>query len=253
MTGKKLKIALCLSGEPRSSMFCFPYIYESFIQPNDLYETDVYIHSFKNFRAADLYQPKKIHINTISESLQFINFIYPLSQFNKNVRYQITNSPENINIFSPSLKNLYLMFLGITNCFNLVDPSEYDIFIRCRFDIMFKDKFYLGTIIKDIISEKYDVFNPYPLPFTSQDLYHPYDGVSDQIIICNKKSAYHYSTISHNLIDLINQTESFRGEKIVLTHFNNNKLKIHGAYIPTFLVRNSQIETHPVYNSFLDQ
>ena len=44
MIGKKTKIALCLSGEPRSSMFCFPYIYESFIDLGDKYEIDIYIH-----------------------------------------------------------------------------------------------------------------------------------------------------------------------------------------------------------------
>ena len=44
MTGKP-KIALCLSGEPRSSMFCFPYIYESFLDLGFEYEVDVYIHS----------------------------------------------------------------------------------------------------------------------------------------------------------------------------------------------------------------
>jgi hypothetical protein len=39
MTGKKIKIALCLSGEPRSSMFCFPYIYESFINLGPQYQS----------------------------------------------------------------------------------------------------------------------------------------------------------------------------------------------------------------------
>jgi hypothetical protein len=62
MTGKPLKIALCLSGEPRSSMFCFPYIYESFINLGPQYEVDVYIHSWKNFRALPLYNPKSIKI-----------------------------------------------------------------------------------------------------------------------------------------------------------------------------------------------
>jgi hypothetical protein len=60
MTGKPLKIALCLSGEPRSSMFCFPYIYESFINLGPQYEVDVYI--VGRILELYLYNPKSIKI-----------------------------------------------------------------------------------------------------------------------------------------------------------------------------------------------
>ena len=41
MTGKKIKIALCLSGEPRWATIGFPYIYETFLLPNNNFEVDV--------------------------------------------------------------------------------------------------------------------------------------------------------------------------------------------------------------------
>ena len=55
---KKIKIALCISGEPRSTMASFPYIYETFLLDNPIYQTDVYLHSLKGFRALPLYKPK---------------------------------------------------------------------------------------------------------------------------------------------------------------------------------------------------
>ena len=38
------KIALCLSGKPTSSMFCFAYIYDAFLNNN--YNVDVFIHTW---------------------------------------------------------------------------------------------------------------------------------------------------------------------------------------------------------------
>ena len=52
-----MKIALCLSGKPRSSMFCYPYIYDAFM--NNEHQVDVFIHSWNECRALDLYRPKK--------------------------------------------------------------------------------------------------------------------------------------------------------------------------------------------------
>ena len=74
MTGKKIRVALCLSGEPRSSMASFPYIYEAFLKDNDTYDIDVYSHSWKGFRALDLYKPKNSQIESINEPI-FINNI----------------------------------------------------------------------------------------------------------------------------------------------------------------------------------
>lgn len=53
-----MKIALCISGQFRNSMFCFPNIYRSFILN---YNTDVFIHSWEySEELFDLYKPTKI-------------------------------------------------------------------------------------------------------------------------------------------------------------------------------------------------
>ena len=53
MTGNKIKIALCISGEPRDSMVSFSFIYESFLRPYPNLDIDVYVHSFKPYRALE--------------------------------------------------------------------------------------------------------------------------------------------------------------------------------------------------------
>ena len=132
MTGKKIKVALCLSGEPRSSMFCFPYIFESFINLGSQYEVDVYIHSWKGFRALSLYKPKNFQIdNSIDEDKYFRNYVNTLtSQLQPSkllLEYLKANKAYTTN--SSSLKNTILMFTSIQKSFNLIrDP--YDIYIR---------------------------------------------------------------------------------------------------------------------------
>ena len=130
MTGKKIKIALCLSGEPRSSMFCFPYIYETFLKPNDFFETDVYLYSFKGFRAVPLYNPKDIIINNDNETEIFKSWFNQKNQFDKEVRDKFKNSTDPVSLHSDPLKNLFLMFYGINNCMNLIKtPSKYKSYV----------------------------------------------------------------------------------------------------------------------------
>ncbi len=54
------RIALILSGKSRSGMFCFPYIYDAFLNNN--YNVDVFVHTWDDYRVLDLYKPKQILI-----------------------------------------------------------------------------------------------------------------------------------------------------------------------------------------------
>jgi len=65
-----LKIALCISGKARSSMFCFPYIYDAFM--NNIYNVDVFIHTWNECRVIDLYRPKRVEIESEQDVLNSI-------------------------------------------------------------------------------------------------------------------------------------------------------------------------------------
>jgi hypothetical protein len=57
------KIALRLSGLIRNSFFCFPYIYNSFL--NSEYKVDVFIHTWNESPTISLYNPLKFRYNNI--------------------------------------------------------------------------------------------------------------------------------------------------------------------------------------------
>ena len=157
MTGK-IKIALCLSGEPRSSMFCFPYIYETFLKPHPLYDVDVYIHTWKGFRALSLYNPKNCYVDFLNEEKFYVSyynsFISTSKEFNQTLKKEgkVSNN-------SSFLKNSTLMYYSIQKSFQLI-KDKYDICIRSRLDLFFPSPFNINPIILDIVSKKYDIFLP---------------------------------------------------------------------------------------------
>ena len=233
MSGK-LKIALCLSGEPRSSMFCFPYIYESFINLGSNYEVDVYIHSWKNFRALPLYNPLKTKIEP--------------------------HIPRQIKKLLPSkFKSTYyfhhsLMYYSLKECFNLI-KNPYDIYIRCRLDLMFESKLILNPIFIDLLNNQYDIFslhNDYPTK--------P-QGIDDQILICNNNG----TKILSNYFDQIkadpykffeSQTQihqEFTAEGFLKTYLEKFNIKVVSNPLSNYrLVRYSNVTTDGPFN-FLDQ
>ena len=186
----KIKIALCLSGEPRNSMASFPYIYESFLTPNSNYKTDVYLHAWEGFRALSLYSPKKYIIEKTNELRLFKNFFKNLNlkpSFKKQLKHFFTFS-----IHSNQIKNTYLMFYSVKKSFDLIN-EPYDIYIRCRYDYFFEQKFYINNIIKNILDNKYDMFIPYINNDTSIN-----NHFNDQLAIGNYKSFKCYSNIISN-------------------------------------------------------
>ena len=197
MTGKKIRVALCLSGEPRSSMASFPYIYEAFLKDNDTYDIDVYSHSWKGFRALDLYKPKNSQIESINEPIFINNIINNLNSLPP----QISTLKSISDSFTPNtslFKNSLLMLSSIERCFNLIQ-EPYDVYIRCRYDIFFRSKFWLFPVLNDILNSKYDMFIPLRYAYKSIP-----NNYNDQISIGNYSSMKLYASLIHNLNGLIN-------------------------------------------------
>ena len=241
MTGRKIKVALCLSGEPRSSMFCFPYIYESFIDLGEQYEVDIYIYSGKNFRALPLYNPKSYIINN-----NLFEEVIP------QIRH---NFPQDLK-FHPSIYNHALMWHSIKSSFDMASEN-YNIYIRCRLDLIIDSKFLLDNHIFNILNNKYDLYIPHNnLDFT-------YDkGYSDQIFIGNLKaktqlSKYYKDLMMnpHSFFQKYSNIDSFQPEFIFKNYIDDHNISISSIPLSNYrLVRNSNVRVnHPSTYNFLDQ
>ena len=246
MNGKKIKIALCLSGEPRSSMASFPYIYETFLRNNSIYQTDIYIHSLKGFRALDSYQPKKHHVEVNNDfTKQSINFLLNIDPYVQKLAHSHTQL---FTPFSSTLTNQYWMFRGINKCFNLITES-YDVYIRLRPDIIFNSKFFLESILYDILENKYDIFVPYEHPSIFKK-----EEYNDQFAIGNFKSLKTYSELFNNMPLLVQKTNSLNTQVWLKYWLDSNNMKVNRSYIDYKLIRQSNIITNDeTYNNFLDQ
>jgi hypothetical protein len=211
------KIALCISGKSRSSMFCFPYIYDAFINNN--YNVDVFIHTWDECRVIDLYNPKKLEIENEQEVL---NSIIP--QLNL----------ENIKI-EGNIGNNILMYYSIKKCFNLIDDT-YDIVIRSRFDLLLQPKFDIIPIITDLNLKKYDIY----IPNESFNM----GGYNDQVAIGTYNSMKSYSDTILNLNEFANKLRRWHPETFLKKQLDDNNIKVNQTDLDYRLVRNVSATTH---------
>lgn len=195
-----IKIALCLSGAVRNSIFCFPYIYDSFL--NTSYNVDVFINTWGHSRVIDLYKPKKYSLNSQKETLENV---IPQLKLSDDVKIE-GNMGHNI-----------LMFSSLKRCFDLVEP-DYNIVIRCRFDLLLQDKINLPVIVNNIIENKYDMF----IPGTSFNM----GGYNDQLAIGNYKSMKIYSDCISQVNFLANKIKRWHPESLLGEHLKSNDIII---------------------------
>ena len=241
----KTRIALCLSGEPRSSMASFPYIYESFLQDNPTFQTDVYLYSLKGFRALDSYQPKRYRIENLNithHHLALQSYINPyISELSSSLN-------SNFTTFSNTLINQLSMYDNIKNCFNLI-KEPYDVYIRIRYDIYFRSKYFLEHTLFDILNNKYDMLIPQQYP--NKNVPNEYN---DQISIGNYKSMSLYSNIINQIPNLIKKTKSINSQIWLKQWLNDNNIKVNESYIDYRLIRQCNIITNDeTFNNFLDE
>lgn len=244
----KVKIALCLSGEPRSSMFSFPYIYESLIDIADYYEVDVYIHSWKYFRALPLYKPKNYQISWINEEKYFDQFLNKLKtneqiltpDVNKELKYIIQNTPN-----AAPLKNTLLMYLSMQSCFNLIEES-YDVYIKGRFDYYFSNKLDIIHLIKNITEEKNDIIIPTIEHLQVFNEHEKYIRIlpDDRFAICNLKGAKYYFNLYNDIDNILLKLKLLNPHFLLKDYLAKSELNITTTNItPMDLVRSSKVIT----------
>ena len=238
MIGRKIKIALCLSGEPRNSMFSFPYMYESILSLNNdsNFEVDTFIHFSKTFRAFNLYNSKKYLFEPflIADIIPYILKLKYPPELKSIFSYDLFNTTNSNN-----LVNQIRMLKNVQTCFNLAKSySKYDIVIRCRPDIYFNKKINLKYIIQNIIMlKKYDIFIPKKDTIDKT----PHNEYSDQFAVGNFKSMEIYSDMFNNIESLLFETKNLKAEIWYKNYLDSKNLKIHEEILDSNLVRDIHV------------
>ena len=230
MTGNKIKIALCISGEPRDSMVSFSFIYESFLRPYPNLDIDVYVHSFKPYRALELYLPTEVFIDYNDESLIYNNHI---CNWGLNPQHYIKTP----------FRNTFLMHYGIQKSFKLTKEKEYDYYIRLRPDIIFSSRVDLNYIINSLKVNNKDMWVPHCYGYEDWEY-----KLNDQFAVCNLKSFRIYTDLVNNLHKLILQTNSYIPEELLGTFIKENNIKVERGDVEMSLLRKARLTTYPQRN-----
>jgi len=178
-----MKVALCLSGQPRSFEKGFEYYKKNLL---DVYDVDVFLHTwyydfFDYSKLIDLYKPKSIKVQK------------PL-----NINLERFSQYCNYNIFS--------LFYGIKQSYSLLQETEndedfkYDWVVRSRYD-------YALNFSPDF--SKLDQKKLY-VPKSLRD-----DICNDQISISSSNNAELYSFTLNNIFHFIDSGCSFAGEDLL--------------------------------------
>lgn len=211
-----MKIALCISGKFRNSIFCFPTLYNNFILNK---KTDVFIHSWDNVEECfELYNPKKIIIESQKEVLD-----KELSKI------RITDDVK-VNP-SSNISNNVLMFYGIKKVIELVDDS-YDVVIRIRPDL-YLNKLPMVKILNQLNNNQYDLQIPNPLQ--------NHTGINDQIAIGITQKMKVYSSVFDNLNNILNETKYWHPESILNFFLKKNNININQINYQYGIVRDVNV------------
>lgn len=237
---KPIKIALCLSGEPRYSMFCFPYIYESLINLGNNYKVDVFCYFRKPFRAFYSYKPRSYFYEPFFEKevWKFIDSLKLPEVLQKNKNFYDSYTQQTNLIINP-----ILMFDGMYKSFNIANNYDsYDIYIRSRYDLYTKNYFDIHPIIENIMLKKYDLFIPEKHSIKSEQDIENIE-YNDQFAIGNFKGMEKYVNVLSDLTNLLKSTKEWRGERWLFDYLNNTDIKIYQEYIHSNLIREVVIGT----------
>lgn len=223
-----MKIALCISGKAKFSMFCFPYMYDSFIKNNGNFDVDVFYHTWNpNERVINLWNSKKII--TESEEISYIEILKHVY-----IEKDYTKQHDINRIY-----NNLLMYYGIYKIINeALSYHSYDIVIRIRPDLLLYEKIDLKNIVDELVSKKYDICIP-----NEHYNYSP-DGYCDQFAIGTAEAMKIYSETYLNLTNHISLSKEWFSEEFLYNQLQNYKIKVHQPHIYCQLIRNIDIETN---------
>jgi len=217
-----MKVAICLSGQPRDIEKTLDNIKNNWLNYNQL---DFFIHTWKG-KKDNIYRPDtpmdicKNDLNIILEKLDPKSFlIEEPKKFDKKYRdsmnwpcYHSTKNP------NPS-QNIQSMFYSIFQANRLKKQYEedhnfiYDCVIRCRFDYFFEKKYNLPNFDLSMLN-------------TKSDCQHTDYAINDHLALSNSYNMDIYSNMFHNLDTYYNMGIEFNPEVMLGYHINYNNIKV---------------------------
>jgi hypothetical protein len=188
-----MKIALCLSGQPRSYTKAYEYLNENLFSRFDV---DVFMHTwyydfFDYNSLLALYEPKKVKIEHKLKC-----------ELDESRRYSKYNVYSSLH----SIKQSSILF----ESYEAENKFTYDWVIRSRFDFAL-------NLIPDFNS--FDKKRIYAPPSVREEI------INDQFCICSSENMKIYSDAITNLDQLLSSGVSFSAEDLV-----SSNLRLHGLY-----------------------
>ena len=222
-----MKIALCISGQPRSVAATFPFIDRHIIQPN---QPDVFIHSWidDNIKghipiAANGLMASDVVPHDIEEVILRLYkpttaIFEPQRRFDEkdyNERKETYIKPKN------SLSQRYSIQKSIELA---TQHSTYDIIIRMRFDFAIRKTINAANFPLDKITTPNDC--PWP------------GGINDQFAIGNQANMVWYSNLFDAIDDLYHvHNLSFCDEVLLAKHLSLGGIETNPVHIPYTMYR----------------
>jgi hypothetical protein len=225
---KKPKIAFCISGLTKSSMLCYPYIYDALLNYPEL---DIDVFSFtweENPRVLDLYRPKEKVVETI-------NWKTIVSHLKRNLEIKQGT------IFQGNPDNILAEYYGLYKVFQLVDDS-YDYVIRCRFDVIIQDKFDMRPIIEKLENDEFDIFFP--------DEVFNFGGYQNRIFIGKYWAMKHAMNIISKVNLACNVLGRFHPESFLKWVLDEENVRTYQTDINHRIIRKSFVEANWPENPF---
>jgi hypothetical protein len=218
-----MKVALCISGQPRSVAIVHPTIYENIIAPNN---ADVYIHSWID----DNIKGKKPiaaggHVGSDTIPYDIEDTIIRLYSPKKYVfEPQIEFDEKNYNERKlPSIRPKFSISqrYSIMQSINLTSGVEYDVVIRMRFDWKLHDKIDLSQLPLGSLTT----------PNDAPHLHNDVRGVNDQFAIGNSEVMQLYGKMYNHIDEIYNAGIPFADE-LMLGYYMEHMLGISVNRMP---------------------
>lgn len=251
-----MKIALCLSGQPRDVEACYPSIRDNLIIPNNI--EDVFIHAWwrPEFETTG-YSVGRIvpgNNNTTRMSKTVLNF---LENNLKPKKYIVESDADKIfhlpsDIVSPKIDeglfpNIFSMFYSRHLCNSLrieyekENNIEYDAIVFSRFDNYFRKQIKIDALDLNTLNST-DYINR-----IADKMY-----VNDVIMITNNEITNIYADIYHNLPLISKNLSHFFGEAILGKWFLMNNVTVSESIhypgdIIIYRTINEMRQYHPEY------
>lgn len=179
-----MKIAICLSGEPRD----FHYIWNDLWSKLNCPNADIYIHTWHSDKKVSELPASKERggeaYQLLLEQTTSADYIYvtkPVSFLIENYYYSTPYKRFSEYTLSSIITRMYSMFYGIQSSLNLVDKQNYDYIVRIRPDMYLEKNLDWDFIQQSLTDNPMAVLMPdlwlnigaYPTPWSNETDYWP--------------------------------------------------------------------------------